>query len=216
MPAHPASDAGEPARNPLEASTAGTPASARETLRSRGHDLLSADPAAGALALRLAREAVERYLRTGELLEPGNVLPALRRPGGVFVTLRARGQLRGCIGTLFPTRPDLAREIVANAVAAATQDPRFLPVRLDELPALRYEVDVVGPLERVSTEAALDPRVYGVVVAAESRRGVLLPDLEGVDTVAQQLAIARRKAGLPPDSPVSVYRFRVDRFVEPP
>jgi len=171
----------------------------------------------GQAALALAREAVERYVRTGLLPEPPPDLPPdLRVPGAAFVTLRAHGDLRGCIGTLAPTRPDRAREIIACAVAAATRDPRFLPVGPEDLPALLYEVDLLDHLEPVRGPEELDPKRYGLVVEGGGRRGVLLPDLEGVEDVAQQIAIARRKAGLPPETPADLYRFQVRRYVEPP
>jgi len=174
-----------------------------------------ATDATAVLALDLARQAVERYVEAGLLVDPPGDLPAaLRDRSGVFVTLRTQGQLRGCIGTLAPTRPDVAREIIACAIAAARHDPRFPPVRVDELRLLTYEVDLVGPLEAVEGPQALDPRLYGVLVEAEHRRGVLLPALAGVDTVEQQLAIARRKAGLPPSVPARLYRFEVRRFAE--
>ncbi|MGH7318004.1 MAG: AmmeMemoRadiSam system protein A [Candidatus Rokuibacteriota bacterium] len=167
------------------------------------------------LALALARQAVERYVRTGLLADlPAEPPSAFREASGAFVTLRLRGELRGCIGTLGPTRSDLAREIVASAVAAAVRDPRFPPVTAVELPALVYEVNVVGSVEAIETPGDLDPKTYGVVVEAQGRRGVLLPDLEGVDTVVQQVAIARRKAGLPDEAPITLYRFQVRRYVE--
>jgi AmmeMemoRadiSam system protein A len=172
------------------------------------------DPVALA-ALGLARQAVEHYVGSGRLVDPpADLPPVLRERSGTFVTLRALGKLRGCIGTLAPTRPDIAREIIACAVAAARHDPRFPPVRLDELARLAYEVDLVGSLQPVEGPHALDPRLYGVLVEADTRRGVLLPDLDGVDTAEQQIAIARRKAGLAPDAPVQLYRFAVRRFVE--
>lgn len=172
--------------------------------------------ATGRAALALARDAVERYVRTALVAEPPAGLPRdLRQPAGVFVTLRTRGRLRGCVGTLAPARADIAREIVACAIAAAATDPRFPPVRPHELPHLAYEVDVVDPLEAVSSLADLDPRTYGVLVEAGGRRGVLLPDLDGVDTAERQVEIARAKAGLPAGSAVQLYRFQVRRFREP-
>jgi len=169
----------------------------------------------GRAALALAREAVERYVRTGLLVEPTLDLSwELRQASAAFVTLRARGRLRGCVGTVAPSRPDLAREIVASAVAAATLDFRFLPVRPDELPSLTYEVAIVDSLEAARGPEDLDPKTYGVVVEADGRRGVLLPDLDGVDRVEQQLAIAREKAELPDNAAVTLHRFRVRRHVE--
>jgi AmmeMemoRadiSam system protein A len=167
----------------------------------------------GRAALAIAREAVERYVRTGLVAEPPpDVPPDLRTRSGAFVTLRACGRLRGCIGTLLPSRPDIGREIVACAVAAATRDPRFPPVRGPELVELDYEVDLVGPLERVASPADLDPKCYGVLVEAAEQRGVLLPDLEGVEDAEHQVRIARIKAGLPASAVVTLYRFQVRRF----
>jgi hypothetical protein len=103
-------------------------------------------------------------------------------------------------------------EVLQNAVAAARHDPRFPPVRRDELDELEYSVDVLSPLEPVTDLSTLDPKKYGVLVTHGGRSGVLLPDLEGIDTVGKQLAICREKAGLPPDVPVTVYRFTVTRY----
>ena len=172
--------------------------------------------AVGGAALALAREAVEHYVRTALVAEPpGHLPPDLRRPAGVFVTLRVGGRLRGCVGTLAPGRADIAREIVACAIAAASTDPRFSPVRPHELADLAYEVNVVEPLETVGGLADLDPRTYGVLVEGEGRRGVLLPDLDGIDTAERQVEIARAKAGLPAGTTLQLYRFRVRRFREP-
>ncbi len=174
----------------------------------------TADPT-GRVALALARESVERYVRTGSIADPPPDLPVeLRHPRGAFVTLRVRGHLRGCVGTVAPARGEVAREIVASAIAAACTDPRFPPVRPDELGDLEYEVDIVEQLEAVKDLTELEPRLYGVLVEADGRRGVLLPDLPGVDTAEQQLAIAVSKAGLPPEARVQLHRFRVRRFRE--
>ena len=171
---------------------------------------------AGAAALALARATVERYVRSGVVGEPPDGLAvALGEPGGAFVTLRVRGRLRGCIGTLAASKPDIAREIVAAAISAASADPRFAPVGPDELAALDYEVDIVDALEAVGGLADLDPRRYGVLVEADGRRGVLLPDLGGVETAVEQVAIAREKAGLGPGVAVQLHRFTVRRYREP-
>jgi len=165
--------------------------------------------------LNLARQAVEHYVLTGTLLSPPNDLPGeLSNPGPVFVSLRLGKSLRGCIGTLVATKPTLAEEIIANAVAAAVSDPRFPSVTAPEFPALSYEVDLVGPLKAVTGEDELDPERYGVVVESGERRGVLLPAIEGVTSTEQQVAIARTKAGINPDEPVTLYRFTVLRFRE--
>jgi len=130
-----------------------------------------------------------------------------------FVSLKKHGGLRGCIGTLEPTELDLGREIARNAASSAFHDPRFPAVAADELEALVCSVDVLSPGEACEL-ADLDPAVYGVVVCTDSRRGVLLPDLEGVETVEQQVGIALQKAGIRPDEPFAVERFTVTRYRE--
>ncbi|MBI2153166.1 MAG: AmmeMemoRadiSam system protein A [Candidatus Rokubacteria bacterium] len=166
-------------------------------------------------ALWLARQAVEHYVRNGDLLTPpADPPPLLKDPGAAFVTLRLGRALRGCIGTLGATKPTLAHEIVANAVAAAASDPRFPPVAPTELAVLLYEVDILGGLEPIPDESHLDPDQYGVVVEAGERRGVLLPAIEGVTSARQQVAIARSKALIHPDQAITLYRFTVTRFRE--
>lgn len=166
--------------------------------------------------LDLARGAVEHYVRTGILLAPPLGLPAeLSDPGAAFVTLRTGEALRGCIGTLAATRPTLAEEIIANAVAAAMKDPRFPPVTAVELPSLTYEVDILSSLAPVVKDHDLDPAQYGVVVESEGRRGVLLPAIPEIVSTHQQLTIARTKAGIGAGEPVMLYRFTVRRFREP-
>ena len=166
---------------------------------------------------RLARAAVETFVRSHEVLEPphglGELLAA-RAP--CFVSLKTMdGELRGCIGTIEPARETLAQEIIANAISAAISDPRFDPVAEDELANLRYSVDVLMPAEETSFED-LDPSVFGVIVEDESgsRRGLLLPDIPGIENAAQQVDIAARKAGIPHGTPVKLWRFKVDRFRE--
>lgn len=164
--------------------------------------------------MELARRAIEAYVRGGRVISPPDPLPPeFSRRAGAFVSIKKHGALRGCIGTYLPTRENLAAEIIANAVKAATQDPRFPPVRPEELPHLRISVDVLSPPEPC-TEADLDPKRYGVIVEREGRLGLLLPDLEGVDTVEEQLRIAKMKAGIPPGEPCKIYRFTVERHGE--
>jgi len=164
--------------------------------------------------VRLARLAVETYVRGGAPALPDDLPPALRDTcAGAFVSLHLHGELRGCIGTTGPTAPCLGLEILRNAVSACARDPRFPPVAPEELPLLEYSVDVLSPAEDIDTPDALDPRRYGVIVSRGERHGLLLPDLEGVDTVASQIAIARRKAGIGPDEPVHLQRFEVVRHV---
>ncbi|HEX5602371.1 MAG TPA: AmmeMemoRadiSam system protein A [Pyrinomonadaceae bacterium] len=167
----------------------------------------------------LAREAVETFVRTGQILSPpastGEFLSS-RSP--CFVSLKTlNGELRGCIGTIEPSRDTLAHEIIANAISAANNDPRFEPVRPEELSNLRYSVDVLFPPEETVMED-LDPSVFGVIVEDESgtRRGLLLPDIPGIDNAEQQVEIAARKAGIGRGEPVRLYRFKVERYRENP
>jgi hypothetical protein len=164
--------------------------------------------------VKLAKDAVERYIREHTVLpvRDEDLTPEMREHAGVFVCLKIRGMLRGCIGTFEPAEKDVATETVRNAVSAATCDPRFPCVRAEELPEIEYSVDVLTPPEKVSGPADLDPKRYGVIVQAGSRRGLLLPDLEGVDTVEYQVNIAMQKAGIMPGTPVTLYRFEVKRY----
>lgn len=163
--------------------------------------------------VQLSKMAVEAYIRDGVVLRPPDAPPAeLREPGAVFVSLKKGGALRGCIGTIEPCCPSLAEEAIANAISSATRDPRFLPVEAHELEQLHYSVDVLSPPEPISDLHELDPRRYGVVVEWGVRRGLLLPDLDGVNTAEQQVDIARRKAGIGSGEPVQLYRFLVQRF----
>jgi len=168
--------------------------------------------------VQLARRTIETYVREGRVIDPPDELtPEMQRRAGVFVSLHdSRGQLRGCIGTIEPTEPNVALEIIRNAIAAATRDPRFPPVRADELEGLDIHVDVLTPPEPVESLDELDPKRYGVIVQSKVspwKRGLLLPDLEGVDTVEYQVDIARRKGWIAPDEPVQLYRFQVKRYV---
>jgi AmmeMemoRadiSam system protein A len=161
----------------------------------------------------LARRSLEAYVRCGRIIEPDDVPPEFSSLAGVFVSIYSRGRLRGCIGTIAPTKGSAALEVVENAIAAGTQDPRFPAVRAWELGSLTYSVDVLGEPEPVSGLGDLDARVYGVLVEKGDKRGVLLPGLDGVDTPAEQVAIASQKAGLRPgEHGVRLYRFKVTRF----
>ncbi len=162
----------------------------------------------------LAREAVEEYVQEGCVINAPGDLPAflLEESGAAFICLKKDGLLRGCIGTTAATEPNLAGEIIKNAVHAATRDPRFPPVEPDELADLCYTVDILEKPERISDESLLDPREYGVIVESGLRRGLLLPDIEGVDQVKQQVEIAKQKAGIAPNEEVKLYRFKVARY----
>jgi AmmeMemoRadiSam system protein A len=164
--------------------------------------------------LVLARTALEYYVLTGIVLEIPSDVPEemLERKAGAFVSLHKNGELRGCIGTTGPTRESLADEIIHNAVSAGIHDPRFSPVSRSELLDLEYNVDVLSDPEPVSSADELDPKKYGVIVSKEGRRGLLLPDLPGIDTVEEQLDIAKRKAGISPmETGVKLERFTVER-----
>ena len=164
--------------------------------------------------VRLARLSLETYVRTGKQLDtlpdglPGEMTG---RAAGAFVSLHTHGQLRGCIGTTGPTTASVAWEIVQNAVSACSMDPRFAPVRADELDSLEYSVDVLGVPEPIDSPAQLDVKRYGVIVSCGGRRGLLLPDLEDVDTVEQQIDIARQKGGISAREHYTLERFEVVR-----
>jgi len=161
---------------------------------------------------RLAKDTVESYVRSGTTPTPENLTPEMMERAGVFVSLKKRGALRGCIGTFEPAKANVAEEIISNAISSSTRDPRFLPVTPAELDDLEYSVDVLTTPEPVESAADLDPRRYGVIVESGGRKGLLLPDLEGVDSVEHQIEICRSKAGIDPDEPVKLYRFEVRRY----
>lgn len=165
--------------------------------------------------VRLARESLTHYLLQGSYMDIPDYVPEemLNTKRGVFVSLKKEGQLRGCIGTIFPVTDSVAEEIIRNAVEAGTQDPRFSPVREDELENIDLSVDVLTEPEKTTREQ-LDPKKYGVIVRWRGRTGLLLPDLEGVDTVEEQLDIALRKAGIPSYADYSIERFEVIRHKE--
>ncbi len=165
------------------------------------------------LFVRLARETLETYVHSGEKYKPPVPLPEeLIEQAGVFVSLKKHGQLRGCIGTTGPTTANIAEEIITNAINAGTHDPRFNPVRSDELEDITYSVDVLKEPEPIDTADKLDVKKYGVIVRSGRRSGLLLPNLDGVDTVGEQVAIARQKAGIEPEEPVEMERFEVVRY----
>ena len=180
----------------------------RDKLRSALAARREADP-----YVDLAWRSLESYVLDRRILDVPAGLPVglTERRAGAFVSLHRHGQLRGCIGTIAPTEDSLAREIIRNAVSAAARDPRFDPVRPEELADLDVSVDVLGEPEDIDSPAELDVKRYGVIVRQGTRRGLLLPDLEGVDTVEQQVAIARQKAGIGPGEKVSLQRFQVVR-----
>ena len=164
--------------------------------------------------VKLARLSLETFVKTGmrlECLPDGLPAEMTGQTAGAFVSLHTHGQLRGCIGTTGPTTESVAWEIVQNAVSACSRDPRFPPVTVAELDSLEYSVDVLGQPEPISSPAELDVKKYGVIVSCGGRRGLLLPDLAGVDTVEQQIDIARQKGGISSREKYTLERFEVVR-----
>jgi len=165
----------------------------------------------------LAWRTLKEFLREGKIPSPlKNISPEFTRKAGVFVSLHKRGELRGCIGTYLPTQKNIAEEIIKNTISAATQDPRFPPVREEELKEIEISVDILSEPELIHSLDDLNPRKYGVIVSKEWQKGLLLPDLEGVDTVETQVKIAKQKAGLfgVPLDQLKIYRFTVTRYKE--
>ncbi|MBI5465078.1 AmmeMemoRadiSam system protein A [Candidatus Gottesmanbacteria bacterium] len=182
--------------------------------------------------VNLAKNTVEEFVRRGKIISPPDNLPTeiTQRKAGTFVSIHKKlphpsppeifdgleppspvEELRGCIGTYLPTQKNIGKEIVRNAIDAATCDPRFPPISKEELPHLIYSVDILSEPEP-TTKENLDPKKYGVIIQArDGRRGLLLPDLPGVDTVDQQISICRQKAWIAEDEPVTFYRFTVER-----
>ena len=163
--------------------------------------------------IRLAMEAIESYVRDRSVISPPATLtPEMEEKAGVFVCLKKGGELRGCIGTFAPTTDNVATETIRNAISAACEDPRFCKVTNDELGDLTYSVDVLTAPEPVKDIKTLDPKKYGIIVQSGHRKGLLLPDLDGVDTIGEQLSIAKMKAGIDITEPVTLYRFEVKRY----
>jgi MEMO1 family protein len=157
----------------------------------------------------LGRRAIETYLKTRQLIDPPSPVPAdLQEPSAVFVTLRKQGELRGCVGSIRPTEPTAAHEFIRYAIASAVRDPRFEPVRLDEVKDLVLKVQLLDPAEPVTDVSALDPQSYGIIVRSGERQSLLLPGIEGIETAEQQIAAACEKAGIPRLAPLELERFR--------
>ncbi|MDR0874973.1 MAG: AmmeMemoRadiSam system protein A [Clostridiales Family XIII bacterium] len=164
----------------------------------------------------LARNTVETYVKTRRMFEPPEPLPeALTDPrAGVFVSIKKHGNLRGCIGTIAPTKENIGLEIRHNAISAAAHDPRFDAIEPGELPYLTYSVDVLQPAEKIASAGELDPEKYGVIVSLGGKRGLLLPDLDGVDDAEKQIEIAMQKAGISKRDreKIQLERFEVVRY----
>lgn len=163
--------------------------------------------------VRLARETIEEYVRNGGKIKVPEGLPGemYNKRAGAFVSIKKEGRLRGCIGTVCAVQASIAEEIIENAVSASTKDPRFLPIEPEELEKLVISVDVLGDMEKIASPDELDVKRYGVVVTKGYKRGLLLPDLDGVDTVEEQIAIAKDKAGIKVGEEVELERFEVVR-----
>ena len=167
---------------------------------------------------KLARDTIVYYLKTGKIYDteiPEDVKDYVSKKRACFVTLHLKdGTLRGCIGTILPYYPTLKDEVIHNAISAATRDPRFYPVHLSEMDNIEISVDVLTEPQLVKDISELDPKRYGIILKGNGKSGVLLPDLEGVDTVQEQIAITKAKAGLSDNEPYEIYKFEVERFHE--
>lgn len=163
--------------------------------------------------VRLARNTIEKYISEGIIPDIPDDLPKelLEKQAGAFVSIHEHGRLRGCIGTILATKDCIAKEIIDNAISASTRDPRFDPIRKDELDWLEINVDILGEPEDIESKEQLDVKRYGVIVSNRYKRGLLLPDLDGVDTVDQQISIAKQKAGILDNEDYSLQRFEVTR-----
>lgn len=177
----------------------------------------------------LAKKAVETYIKEEKIISVPENFPQefLNKKAGTFVTIEKNGELRGCIGTYLPTKENIAKEVISNAIAAATEDDRFDPVKKEELPDLAYTVYILNEPQPVKNlkdpkkfseenfrRAGLDPQKYGIIVQSGFKSGLLLPDLEGVDTMEKQFFIACQKAGIDPThEPVAVYKFTAKKYV---
>jgi len=180
--------------------------------------------------VKLAKETIENFIEEGKIISPPNDLPKefLERKAGTFVTIEKNGELRGCIGTYLPIRENIAQEIISNAIAAATEDYRFGPVQKDELPHLSYTVYILSEPELVKDAKELDPKKYGIIIKTVpitpsgdvvfnghfvAKTGLLLPDLEGIDTIEKQISIACQKGRIDPsEEKFLIYKFTVEKF----
>ena len=174
--------------------------------------------------VKLAKFSIEEFTKNNRVIDVPQNLPKemMERKAGAFVSIhkkpldgQAEGELRGCIGTFLPTKKNIAQEIIDNAISACSCDYRFSPITNEELPTLEISVDILGEPEPVQGITSLDAKKYGIIVKNENgQTGLLLPDLEGVDSPEQQIAIARQKAGIDPTEPIHLYRFEVTRYKE--
>ena len=163
--------------------------------------------------VQLARKTIETYLKQDKIIDPpAELTPEMKEQAGVFVSLHRAGQLRGCIGTFRPTTESVAQEIIRNAIESSTRDPRFPPMTKDELTGLEISVDVLSKPEPAGSVKDLDAKKYGVIIKSGAKSGLLLPNLDGVNTPEEQVAICRRKAWINNEEPIELFRFEVRRF----
>lgn len=164
--------------------------------------------------VEIAKKAVEEYIRYKKLPPIQKPIPKeLEKKAGVFVCLKTKGNLRGCIGTFLPVEENLYNEIIKNAISAATADPRFQSIQPEELREIEYSVDILSEPIKVKDISELDHKKYGILVIKGFKKGLLLPDLEGVNSVSEQLKIAKSKAGISlTDDEVEIYKFTVERY----
>ncbi len=166
--------------------------------------------------ITLAKNAIEKYVTSGEILTLPDGLPSefYEKRAGVFITLKKSGELRACIGTAYPVKNNLAGEIVTNAIAAATEDRRFGPIEESELPELSYQVSILGNPEVIKGLEDLDPKKYGIMVKGVfGKSALLLPDLDGIDTIDEQIDAVCAKAGIDRmEGDYSIYSFDVEKY----
>lgn len=164
----------------------------------------------------LAKQTVEKYIKSRVIVELPQELEGIEvQRAGTFVSIKTLNKnLRGCIGTVFPTKNTVIEEIVYNAIAAATSDPRFNEIDKSELDELTYSVDILYPPEPVKSITELDPEIYGIIITSKvnGKKALLLPNLEGVDTVEDQISICRQKAGISANDEIDIQKFQVKRY----
>jgi MEMO1 family protein len=161
----------------------------------------------------LARKTIETYIKEKKIIDPpADLTPEMEGKAGAFVSLHRKGSLRGCIGTFAPATDNVALEIIRNAIESSTRDPRFPPVEKDELDGLEISIDLLGAPEPVDSVKDLDAKKYGVIIKSGEKRGLLLPDLPGVNSPEEQIEICRRKAWIEDDEPIELFRFQVRRY----
>jgi len=167
---------------------------------------------------QLAKKTVEEYIKKRKLFSFSGKLEGVNvERAGTFVSIKTtKHELRGCIGTIFPTEDSVKQEIINNAIAASTRDPRFYPITEQELDNLKYSVDILSEPILIKNISELNPKIFGIIVTSETgKQGVLLPDLEGVDTIELQIEICKQKAGIHPNEKILIKKFKVDRYSEP-